>query len=257
MDSKLVFFKTRKADEELRDRAHKLPQNLRTVLILIDGKKDVGVLTEYSTGIIDNLYGKLEQLAMEGFIGVKNNNWKPSGIISSDDATIPGADFSSVIKDRLIDAAILVLGEAGDSVVQKINSSGASIDELQQTIARCEKIASLMINRDQCEDLKQHFDRILSEITAQAPATEMLVNPGDPDEGSGSIEAVREALLEALSSTLGDKADKVSDTIRNAAANIQDLEVAVSKCRKAVRLFIDESLEAELSSRCGEILRAS
>lgn len=256
MDNKLVFFKTRKGEEELKERTHRLPQKLRTVLILIDGEKNVGTLSEYATGIIDSLYDKLEGLAMDGFISVKHNEWKPSRRATDTAVEGAGPDVTAVIKDKLIDAAILVLGEAGDKVVQKIGNSGTSIEELQQTIARCEKIASLVINKEQCEDLKQHFDRILSEVVDEPlPGTEAASADGEAD--TGSVESVREALLAALQTTLGHNADMVSETIRNAAGNMQDLEVAVGKCRKAVRLFIDESLEAELATRCGEILRAS
>ena len=44
MDAGILYQKTRKGEEEIRERRAKLPQKLRTMLILIDGSKTAGQL---------------------------------------------------------------------------------------------------------------------------------------------------------------------------------------------------------------------
>ena len=46
MDATAVYYKTPKGEEEIKTRAAKLPQKLRTMLIMIDGTKTAGDLGE-------------------------------------------------------------------------------------------------------------------------------------------------------------------------------------------------------------------
>jgi hypothetical protein len=46
MDRTMVLAKTDKGIEELRDRMHGLPQRLRSVLVVVDGRQSVGALLD-------------------------------------------------------------------------------------------------------------------------------------------------------------------------------------------------------------------
>jgi hypothetical protein len=53
MDELSVFMKTEMAAEEIRNRTYKLSQKMRSLLIMTDGKKSVGVLIEMARGLGD------------------------------------------------------------------------------------------------------------------------------------------------------------------------------------------------------------
>lgn len=67
MNQDLVFAKTREGEEAVHQRTRLVQRNLRTVLILIDGKSTVGELVS-KAGSGDVLMAALEQLERDGFI---------------------------------------------------------------------------------------------------------------------------------------------------------------------------------------------
>jgi hypothetical protein len=53
MDALTVFMKTEMAADEIKNRTYKLSQKMRSLLIMIDGKKSVNALTEMARGLGD------------------------------------------------------------------------------------------------------------------------------------------------------------------------------------------------------------
>lgn len=67
MDELSVFMKTEMAAEEIKNRTYKLSQKIRSLLIMIDGKKPVGDLIEIAGGLGD-VPVILTELENQGFI---------------------------------------------------------------------------------------------------------------------------------------------------------------------------------------------
>jgi hypothetical protein len=67
MDRDLVFRKTEKGADAIAVRGVELPQRLRTILVLVDGKQTVGMLLDRFGGL-SGLRAALEQLPDLGFI---------------------------------------------------------------------------------------------------------------------------------------------------------------------------------------------
>ena len=252
MDRKLVFRRTEKGDAEFKERKYGLAQKLRTVLILIDGSKDVADLHQYAEGIISDLDAKLEELAIEGFIECDGVAWH--SVHGHQDAEGQQVeDDLEEIRSRLIDTAIMVLGKQSDALVKKLDAADATLESLTEAVERCCKISSLIIDKDQCDELRQKFERILGSetLTGEQPA-----EPEDTDGGM-SVDDIRERILGLLYEVLGEQAGKVSDKILNADANIDALNEAIGKSIKSVQLFIDENKASDLSRRCDELLKVS
>jgi hypothetical protein len=67
MDELSVFMKTEMAAEEIKNRTYKLSQKMRSLLIMIDGKKPVSALIEIAGGLGD-VAVILTELENQGFI---------------------------------------------------------------------------------------------------------------------------------------------------------------------------------------------
>ena len=74
MNNQLVFARTDKGNDELNARTYRLPRQLRTVLILVDGKSSLAQLRVKAMGLRE-LEGSLEDLAMNGFIKPNSRTW--------------------------------------------------------------------------------------------------------------------------------------------------------------------------------------
>jgi hypothetical protein len=70
MDRSAVLAKTAKGLEEVKSRAHGLPQKQRTILIMVDGTATVGeILAKF--GGIPEIAAALDALARDGFVEIK------------------------------------------------------------------------------------------------------------------------------------------------------------------------------------------
>lgn len=67
MNPQDVYAKTEKGVEEIRTRQHRLPQKLRSLLIMIDGAKPAAILIRQAASLGD-VPGFLAELAQQGFI---------------------------------------------------------------------------------------------------------------------------------------------------------------------------------------------
>lgn len=89
MKNDVILAKTPKGLEEIQTRVHKLPQRMRTVLILVDGKTSAGQFVERLTAITD-LDAILEMLLKEGFVAVASAGATATASVTADGpATVP------------------------------------------------------------------------------------------------------------------------------------------------------------------------
>jgi DNA-binding PadR family transcriptional regulator len=144
MDPKKIYQKTGKGEEELQTRKYNVPQNLRQVLILVDGKSNITKILEKAVRF-PNVDQSLEELARQGFIRFDET------------VTIAG------IKDELIATARQTLGADAEKVIAKIKNAPDSKEGLQATMNSCKKLVKLIIDEKKAEELI----RMCSEIMAR------------------------------------------------------------------------------------------
>ncbi len=145
MDPKKIYQKTDKGAEELRTRKYNLPQNLRQVLIFVDGKSNITKILEKAAGF-PNVGQSLEELAAQGFIQI------------DDTVTFAG------IKDELIAMAQQTLGADAEKVIAKIKDAPDSKEGLQATMDNCKKYVKLVIDEKKAEELIRKCSEIMSQL---------------------------------------------------------------------------------------------
>jgi hypothetical protein len=147
MDSRLVFVRTSKGEEEFQHRSHRLAQALRTVLIMIDGKSPVGRLVEKG-GALTDVPTALHLLAEEGFIS------------TAEEAGRRGMGVGDP-KAELIALARTLLGGQSAKVVKKIEEAGSSPEALDQAADACRKLIKLFIDDAKAEEFARRAKEIL------------------------------------------------------------------------------------------------
>jgi DNA-binding PadR family transcriptional regulator len=145
MDLKKIYQKTVKGEEELRTRKYNLPQNLRQVLIFVDGKSNITKILEKAAGF-PNVGQSLEQLAAQEFIQI--------------DDTV---SFTA-IKDELIATAQQTLGADAEKVIAKIKDAPETKEGLQATMDNCKKYVKLVIDEKKAEELIRKCSEIMSRL---------------------------------------------------------------------------------------------
>ncbi|HEY6012331.1 MAG TPA: hypothetical protein VIX18_12785 [Nitrospirota bacterium] len=145
MNSKKVYKKTAKGLEEISSRKYGISQNLRHVLILVDGMADVTKILEKGSGI-PNIEQHLEELAAQGFIQ------------SDDHTTI------SAIKEELIAAAQQTLGPDADKIITKLRDAHETKEGLEETVSSCKRLVRLVIDEKKAEELMSKCSAILARL---------------------------------------------------------------------------------------------
>jgi hypothetical protein len=171
MDSRLVFIRTGKGNEEATTRKYHLPQRLRTVLILIDGQANVAQLHEKAVTLTD-LESTLEDLAIHGFIEVNSPAWdrrverraEHSGGSPVGDRRKSSSDpIYGPIKARLIDMAILTFGSDAQKFVKKFIVASTDRSGLEKAVADCAKLIALTIDENKADEFKTKCLQVLDE----------------------------------------------------------------------------------------------
>jgi hypothetical protein len=145
MDPKKIYLKTAKGEEELRTRKYNIPQNLRQVLIFVDGKSNITKILEKAAGF-PNVGQSLDELAQQGFIQL------------DDTVTFAG------IKDELIATARRTLGVDAEKVIAKIKDAPETKEGLQATMNSCKKFVKLVIDEKKAEELIRQCSAIMSRL---------------------------------------------------------------------------------------------
>lgn len=135
MSTQSVFQKTGKGADELKTRRHGLSPRLRQLLILVDGKRDLGELARMLPG--PDLVDQLGQLERGGFVmrpldaasGAPEDEPAPAAAVASDRAA-PAAENLRALRARVARALIDTIGPHGDDLAMRIERT-RTVDELQ------------------------------------------------------------------------------------------------------------------------------
>jgi hypothetical protein len=150
MDSAAVLVKTDKGVAELAQRSDAVPQKLRAILIMVDGKTRLEDLLDRYAGLPE--FGEqLTWLLDNGFVAVAG---KPATVAAG--AATGHASFASTAKGRagLIELAQHLLGEHGEKVIQRLQETEEAHDALVQAVERCCKLIKLSIDESKAEQFR-------------------------------------------------------------------------------------------------------
>lgn len=170
MNTELVFARTEKGDQEINYRTYQLPQRLRTVLILVDGKSTVSELRDKAIAL-DELEETLEDLAINGFIQSDSRSWdRRVGVGTGRSDQYEGeerrrnADATfTPIRARLINTAVLTFGSQAENVVKKFKEAPPNWQGLEMAITDCTKLAAMVYDEERAQEFKSKCWQILSK----------------------------------------------------------------------------------------------
>jgi hypothetical protein len=123
-DPGIVYDKTDKGIEEIQTRKYNLSQKLRTLLIVVDGKKTQGaILNQFST--LEGAAAALEELEQKGFIAKKVDVQAP-GVITAEEEQQRAKMAKAFMINTLSDA----VGPMGLSLIESLKTC-ETLQELQ------------------------------------------------------------------------------------------------------------------------------
>ncbi len=157
MNGAFIYAKTRKGLEELTHRTAAVPQKVRSVLILVDGKTRCAELLQ-KCSFIPECQEHLEWLERNGLIEVVGPVHAPG----TPPAPAPAPATPSP-KQALIHLAQELLGAHASVVVQRLHDSSDQHDALVQTLERCHKLIRLSIDEKKAEQFRQKGSALLAQ----------------------------------------------------------------------------------------------
>lgn len=167
MSGAIILGKTRKGLEELAHRTGTVPQKLRSVLILVDGKSQRADLLK-KCAFIPQCDEHLEWLLQNGFVeavqaGLSGIAPMPVRATVPDTPPLPDADSP---RTALLKMAKELLGAHAGAVVQRLQDTEDTREALAQTLERCHKLIRLSIDEKKAEQ----FRRLGSALLAAGPS---------------------------------------------------------------------------------------
>lgn len=154
MDARVVFLKTKKGEEEISHRTHKLNHALRYVLILVNGKSTVGEIQSKGHGL-PNIEGALDALAAQGFIQTVTESKLRGNIVKRD------------ARSEIIELAHSLLADRAGPIIKKLNEAGDTPDALTQTANACKRLIKLTIDDQKAEEFVSRAQEIIFASTLQ------------------------------------------------------------------------------------------
>jgi hypothetical protein len=145
MNPTTVFKKSEKGEEEIRTRKHGISQQLRQVLIFVDGTAAVSKILEKTAGLSE-VDRALEELQQQGFIEESN------------------AANATSVKAELIAMARSTLGAGAEKVVAKITDAPDTKPGLEAAVAGCKKLVRLTIDEKKADELITKCSELLSRL---------------------------------------------------------------------------------------------
>lgn len=159
----LVLAKTSKGVREIAERQFGLDLRLRRVLILVDGKANIGELLRRAAGIPD-FVETLKTLVERGFVAPPDGG--PSTIpLAPPTLNEPLPANGRSLQEQVIDLAAQLLGAHAERIVARLESSGPSAAELGMSVDACYKLIRLTIDEKKAEDFLRRARRILAAAT--------------------------------------------------------------------------------------------
>ncbi|MBK6324292.1 MAG: hypothetical protein IPF38_19570 [Burkholderiales bacterium] len=151
MSDATILVKTRKGLEEMAHRTGTVPQKLRSVLILVDGKSRRADLLKKCT-FIPQCDEHLEWLLQNGFVEAEQATVPNS-------APLPDANSPRM---ALLKMAKELLGTHAGTVVQRFHDTEDTHEALAQTLDRCHKLIRLSIDEKKAEQFRRLGTALLS-----------------------------------------------------------------------------------------------
>ncbi len=158
MDSAAVLVKTDKGTAELAQRSDAVPQKLRAILIMVDGKTKFGdLLSRYAD--LPDFNEHLLWLVDNGFVQPEGKSGDAGAQVATSHAT-----FTPTATGRagLIELAQQLLGEHGKNVVQRLQDTEDEKQALVETLARCHKLIKLSIDEGKAEQFRNQGIKLLA-----------------------------------------------------------------------------------------------
>lgn len=146
--SRKMWRKTAKGEDEMRTRKYGLAQNLRRVLILIDGISDEMKVLQKGSVLPDDVQWCLRELARQEYI-------------HDEVSVVTAAD----VKNELMRIAWETLGPDSGKVVEKLRYAPDYKEGLAAAVKRCEKLARVIIDEKKADQ----FIRECADILEQVP----------------------------------------------------------------------------------------
>lgn len=160
-DINLPYRKTPAATQELAARAMGLSREQRNLLIVTDGRnplasycKAVGCDAEKMTMLADELMqmGLIEPAGIARLVG---------GTAQGTDATAPPMVAVADLRQQVVALAVGMFGNQAKGMVQKLEGSGDSANELVAAIAAATKLAKLTIDEQKSRVFNDGANKIL------------------------------------------------------------------------------------------------
>jgi hypothetical protein len=161
MDSSIVLGKTRRGVDELAQRTAALPQKLRSVLILVDGKTAYSELVR-KLSFMPQCGEHLVWLLQQGFVQAMS----PLPVAVADMAAAPDTAAASTVpalhppsarsaRNALLALAHELLGPHAGAVVQRLQDTEDTREALTSTLERCHKLIRLSIDEKKAEQFRR------------------------------------------------------------------------------------------------------
>ncbi len=147
MLAKKVWKKTAKGEDEIRTRKYGLAQNLRRVLILVDGMSDESKVLQKGSVLPDDIPWSLRELARQDYI--------------NDEVTVVTAADA---KNELVRIARETLGADAEKVVDKIRNAPDHKEGLTAALDRCKKLVRMIIDEKKADELIQKCAIVMEQL---------------------------------------------------------------------------------------------
>lgn len=160
----MILTKTRKGQEELALRSGALAQKQRSMLILIDGKTLITDLKlKYS--FFSNFNEQLEWLLEHGYVEAIATGSRTTGTPVTNAPLGSTKPMTSSGRDALITLSRELLGNHASSVVQRLQDTPDSPDELLMALQRCHKLIRLSIDEKKAEQFLRQGSTLLDSVS--------------------------------------------------------------------------------------------
>jgi hypothetical protein len=159
-----VLAKTAKGHEEIDSRRHHLPSALRTVLIMVDGKANLGDMMEACSSM-PNFFESLMTLCDQGFIAPEDQlgaTFVPGNHVGVAPTAPAAASLDADTKQKLVQLASVLLGMHADNVIKKIESSSNDREAIAAAVNSCFKLIKLAIDEGKADEFLNSAKAILS-----------------------------------------------------------------------------------------------
>lgn len=150
MDSAAVLVKTDKGAAELAQRSDAVPQKLRAILIMVDGKTSWGDLLDRYSGLPE-FNEHLVWLVDNGFVAAAGKSVNTAARAATEHAAYTP---SATGRAGLIELAQHLLGAHGEKVIQRLQETEDTRDALVQAVERCCKLIKLSIDESKAEQFR-------------------------------------------------------------------------------------------------------